>query len=77
MERPSGESGGPGTRGGSEGQVEHPDGDGYGTRGPDDPHGSLVSVHEKHQVGSKGWFRKFLGGWFNSEVKNTFLKCLE
>ena len=47
MERPSGESDGPGTRGGSENQVEHPDGDGYGTRESDDPHRSEVSVHGK------------------------------
>ena len=45
MERPSGESGDRGTRGGSEGQVEHPDEGGCGTQGSDDRYGSQDLVH--------------------------------
>jgi len=32
---------------------------------------------EEHQRWSRRRFRKFLMGWFRSDVKNTFLKCLE
>ena len=45
MERPSIESGDRGTRGGSEGQVEHPDEDGCGTQESDDRYGSQDLVH--------------------------------
>ena len=47
MERPSGGSGDRGTRGGSEGQVEHPNEDGCGTQGSDDRCGSQDLVHER------------------------------
>ena len=32
---------------------------------------------EEDQVRSKGSSGSFLRGWFNSEVKNTFLKYME
>ena len=62
MERPSGELGGLSTRGGSEGQVEHP----YGDRVECEILTTLMdqqfSLMEEDQVRSKGWFRKFLEG---------------
>lgn len=45
LEKPSDESGGLSTRGGSEGQVEHPDGDGCGMQWSVVLWWSLVSVH--------------------------------